>query len=212
MDEQKASKIIIRFAEKYVFGYDEDEDGYGKCSCGRGYNTNTGLYFQNEEDDYWCLRCRDENLDEDDRHDVCGECYDRSCVNFWCLKKDDPEEFFTEQIKDKFKKFFEERWKEDDYTSKIEEHKEEFGDTEPEGLEDLKDNYCVDFKDDFLHEVYKDEKPVPYDETSAKFFIEYINGSADDIWDEKGMEESEAGLYMFVNDVLCEFNLEDYRE
>ena len=92
MDEQKSSKIIIRFAEKYVFGYDEDVDGYGRCSCGRGYNTNTSLYFQYEEDDYWCLRCRDEHLDENDRHDICGECYDRTCVDTWCLKKDGIEE------------------------------------------------------------------------------------------------------------------------
>jgi hypothetical protein len=120
---------------------------------------------------------------------------------------ENPEKYFTEQLKENFKKFFEERWDENDYTSKIEEHKEEFDD---EGLEDLKDNYWFEFKEDFLHEEYRGELPVPYDEVSLNYFRGYlIYYAKDDLTDE---DACKCGLYEFANDTLGGISLEDYRE
>ena len=122
---------------------------------------------------------------------------------------ENPEKYFTEQIKENFKKFFDKNWDEQDYTDKIKEHKEDFSSYAGESLEELVGDYWVDFKDDFLHEEYRDKLPVPYDEVSLNYFRSYLDLTKDDLTDE---DASKGGLYEFANDVLCDISLEDYRE
>jgi len=122
---------------------------------------------------------------------------------------ENPEKYFTEQIKENFKKFFDKNWDEQDYTDKIKEHKEDFSSYAGESLEELVGDYWVDFKDDFLHEEYRDELPVPYDEVSLNYFRSYLDLTKDDLTDE---DACKGGLYEFANDVLCCISLEDYRE
>jgi hypothetical protein len=83
-----AVKTIIKYVYRYVFGYHEEADGYGRCDCGGGYNTNAGLYWHYEEDVYACLKCRD-LAEEDDRHDICIDCYNRECE---CEEEEEEEE------------------------------------------------------------------------------------------------------------------------
>ena len=123
---------------------------------------------------------------------------------------ENPEKYFTEQLKENFKKFFDENWNEQDYTDKIKEHKEDFSSYAGESLEELLDDYWFEFKEDFLHEEYRDELPVPYDEVSLNYFRGYlIYYAKDDMTDEDACKR---GLYEFANDTLGGISLEDYRE
>jgi hypothetical protein len=72
-----AVKTIIKYVYRYVLGYHEEADGYGRCDCGGGYNTQT-LFWHYEENEYACLKCRD-LAEEGDRHDICTDCYNREC-------------------------------------------------------------------------------------------------------------------------------------
>ena len=73
-----AVKTIIKYVYRYVLGYHEDEDGYGRCDCGGGYNTCTSCFWHYEEYEYACLKCRD-LAEEGNRHDICTNCYNREC-------------------------------------------------------------------------------------------------------------------------------------
>jgi len=82
-----AVKTIIKYVYRYVLGYHEEADGYGRCDCGGGYNTQS-CFWHYEEYEYACLKCRD-LAEEDDRHDICIDCYNRECE---CEKEEEEEE------------------------------------------------------------------------------------------------------------------------
>ena len=83
-----AVKTIIKYVYRYVLGYHEDEDGYGRCDCGGGYNTCTSCFWHYEEYEYACLKCRD-LAEEGNRHDICTDCYNRECE---CESEEEEEE------------------------------------------------------------------------------------------------------------------------
>ena len=82
-----AVKTIIKYVYRYVFGYHEEADGYGRCDCGGGYNTQS-CFWHYEEYEYACLKCRD-LAEEGNRHDICTDCYNRECE---CEKEEEEEE------------------------------------------------------------------------------------------------------------------------
>ena len=82
-----AVKTIIKYVYRYVFGYHEEADGYGRCDCGGGYNTQS-CFWHYEEDVYACLKCRD-LAEEGNRHDICTDCYNRECE---CESEEEEEE------------------------------------------------------------------------------------------------------------------------
>jgi len=87
-EQEEARKKIFKFIKYHYFNYHEDfldelEMGF-TCQCGEVRDTITGFYLHYEEDEYLCLNCRDE-LEEDNRFDICSECYNR---NNHCSKCD----------------------------------------------------------------------------------------------------------------------------
>jgi len=82
-----AVKTIIKYVYRYVLGYHEEADGYGRCDCGGGYNTQS-CFWHYEEYEYACLKCRD-LAEEGNRHDICTDCYNRECE---CEKEEEEEE------------------------------------------------------------------------------------------------------------------------
>jgi len=79
-EEEEARKKIFKFIKYHYFNYHKDflydlDMGF-TCCCGEVRDMVSGFCFHYYEDEYICLNCRDE-LNEDDKFEVCGECYNR---------------------------------------------------------------------------------------------------------------------------------------